>query len=308
MNTSNETNSMNGSGSSGKSMLARRQATGTLISLTGGTTQSRTLANPGPSGPTMPWGTKAGAQGRMGTPSYEDQMAGTDFASLAACMNGVSRTLTPEAFIGDVDQAETSIRALTGANNIPGISSTDPASFEITQLDYPMIGPVENLRAAISRLNSGGAYNATPLANTSATATTLVWTAAATTPMLLGYAIDWGMPQLSFNPFNMTITTSGYLAVDTIGDATPQVVDRNVVVRVIKNGSRLFVVFAARPTGMTIAMAQDARGFVEAEIATATVTISVPAPIIAAGFQAALLPLQPFTPALAQYAVGEDLY
>lgn len=262
--------------------------------------------NPGPDfGPTprAPW---AGAQGRMRTIGFGDQVAGPDFSDGSDCLSGVGRILTPEQVIGDVDPNETSIRAIDASTQVPGISATDDC-YELQQVDYAVVGPKEEVRACISRLGSGGAFHGLPIAGVNGGTTVTFTTPVGRVPMLLGYAIDFGMNELAFNPFSMSIVTSGYQAVDTINDPTPQVVDRTINLRMVKNGGRLFFVFAARPTGMNIAMAQCASA-AATEIGSATVVLTVPASIMTGGFQATLQPLQAFTAALAQFATGEDIY
>jgi len=301
----NNFNSNNNAKTPTSTALARATAATNIISLSSRMTSMRNGA-PGPNGgptPMRPWG---GAQGMMRTPGFLDQTAGVDYSDTSDCVAGVGRALTPEQVIGDVDSNETSVRAITGSIQVPGISTTDDC-FEVQQLDYSVVGPKEQLRACVSRLGSGGAFEGLPIAGVSAATTLTFTTAIGQVPMLLGYAIDFGMNELSFNPFSMSIVTAGYRAVDTINDPTPQVVDRTVNLRVVKNGGRIFLVFAARPTGMNIAMAQLASAKA-GELGSATVVITVPAAIMTGGFQATLLPLQSFTAALAQYAVGEDIY
>lgn len=210
------------------------------------------------------------------------------------CADGYQLQMYPEALLGvhcptNEPNTNDKARAVRGV-----LSDLGSPQFSILFIDFTLVGPIGQLRAALKTMMAIATFNTTRsvgvIAATSSTIT-------ATFPTSIGVRLEWGVGLTSYAPFAFQIATSGVLNLFGSG-----VLDRTMSVRVRDiNGGEIFIPWAHRPVGMSMAQIQVGNA-----VAGSTIVASgLPAPI-AAAFSWVAQFLTPFSPLTAQYiqAVG----
>lgn len=178
-------------------------------------------------------------------------------AQHAACAPGYSRTLSPEALLGD-HVAGAPLWGYDRSRAVHPILS-HAGSVWLRNADYNVIGVVGQAQAALDAVYTLGRNDQTdyPFVFDGGTG---LWVAgdvlvpggmAFSAPnLVLGVAIDWGVQLQQFTPFIMTIETRGFAQTPWAGGAN--YLDRRVAVYVdgkTSNGSTLLIPFAHRLGG-----------------------------------------------------------
>jgi hypothetical protein len=139
------------------------------------------------------------------------------------------------------------------ARPIPGVSSNGPML--IRSIDYPVVGPIGQIRAAAEAMFARGAHMPDQFILTGAGATRTVTfnrdtnpststPAVPLFPMSQGFVVDWGIAMLNFQPFDLEIRSTGWVGID---DGQP--LDRSIRIRVERCcGSSVYVPWAMRIT------------------------------------------------------------
>jgi hypothetical protein len=211
------------------------------------------------------------------------------------CADGYQVQAYPEALLGvhcptKEPNTNDKARAVRGVQ-----TDTRYPSMSVVFIDFTFVGPVGQVRAALKTLYTLAAFNATRFVGVVAGTTDVVTAPAGGFPTSVGVRLEWGVGLTSYAPFAMTITTAGFLTLFGAG-----VLDRTMTLRVRDvNGGELFIPWAHRPTGMS--MAQNMPG--NAPIAS-TITISGLPATIAAAFSLVAQFLAPFSPITAQWIQG----
>lgn len=160
----------------------------------------------------------------------------------------------PETFIGDAGPAVDPF-LLDGGRLLESYCSDmgDDAMSGVS-VDYPFVGNVASARRAVETLWTIGVHDETTVTATIAgtTATATFTNGAGPT---IGFRLDWGLQALNFAPFDLNITSIGWLAgfaaspAPAAGIASTQPnVDRTMIIRVRgdRNGGSLFIPWAYR--------------------------------------------------------------
>jgi hypothetical protein len=213
------------------------------------------------------------------------------------CADGYDMKAFPEALLGvHCPTNEPNVRDKRRA--IRGIlSDLGSPQFSVLSMDFNMVGPVGQLRAALKTMMAVATFNIVRFVGVIAATSNTITAPAAGFPTSIGVRLEWGVGLTSYAPFAMTITTVGLLNLFGAG-----VLDRLVTVRVRDiNGGEIFLPWGHRPTGMSMAQIQVGNA-----AAGATITASGLPAAIAAAFSWVGQFLTPFSPLTAQYisAVG----
>lgn len=178
-------------------------------------------------------------------------------------------------------------------------------------IDYPTVGPIGQVRAAVETMfaRSRQMSNNFPLTVTGTTYGGTFANNAAPAPVTtqfpfsLGFVLDWGISMLAFAPFDMQITTTGWVGEDL------QPLDRTMTLRVSRPaGSSIYIPWAQRITpSMSMAQAQLARPVGNGETA-ATIAVGPLPAAISASFSASVSFMTAFVPTTAAFAAKIGLY
>jgi len=240
------------------------------------------------------------------TPSYDEQGGGMDEADPASCVEAYKRILTPEALMGDVD-SDPSAYVLDRPRALPSfLTNADPDAIAVNFQDYNVVGTVGQSRAVLSTLYSAfhQDVSVTQMTVSGVTATATFSTAAADLPGTAGFLLRWGIALNNFAPFDLNISTAGW--VSRFGG---DVANRNISIHVSNViGSDLYIPWAVR-VSPAMSMAQHVIAYApQSDVTNGVITVSNIPAALATNFSASLQFLSAFSPATAAFARGMDLY
>lgn len=250
----------------------------------------------------------AGAPGFAYTPQQQGdtrQITTEDMAVRALSgawdQNPQFRPNMPELATSDVGNA-TDPFVVDGARLLsPWYTDLAADSLQMVKVDYPMVGSVATLRSNLDFLYAMGVLDDTAVTAAQVGATPVFKADLIAAGPSVGFRLDWGVSQLTFQPFDLVISTAGwktgYFPFGTtftggVAGVQPSA-DRTFTIRVRGgiNGGSVFVPWAYRPAGMSYALNTIACVPAAGEGSTAPITVSnVPSNMVSAfGFNVRLL-------------------
>jgi len=213
----------------------------------------------------------------------------------------IPRMLTPESLLGDKCTGADPYACDRSRDMPPFSSDVGEPALSGTILDYTTVGPLGQMRAATRFLYASETLNNTRYALVGATPNfTASVPAYPTSGAALGIRLDWGVALNNFAPFDLQIVTTGFK------NKAGQSVDRALTLRVYKtNGCSIYIPFAQRTTGMSVAQSQI--GQADEESGATIAVMNLPAPSIFDNFSATASLLTAFSPVTAAYAALEQI-